>query len=95
MGQMMDLGKTQRQNAWQQVSDSSRQAGVDKEAANMIPNDLRQAISGEPEKYPDVKIPNGWHWTTTNGKQGITDGKQFRPYQANSKAELSGSKEAP
>jgi hypothetical protein len=28
-----------------------------------------------------VEIPGGWNWTQRNGKWGITDGKQFRPYK--------------
>jgi hypothetical protein len=46
MEQMIGLAKDQRANAWQQVSDSARQAGVDKEAAGMIPKDLRSGGGG-------------------------------------------------
>jgi hypothetical protein len=46
MEQMIGLAKDQRANAWQQVSDSARQAGVDKEASGMIPKDLRSGGGG-------------------------------------------------
>jgi hypothetical protein len=35
-------------------------------------------------QYPkDVTLPQGWSWTThSDGRMGITDGKNFRPYNA-------------
>jgi len=70
MGQMMDLAKSQRVDAWQRASDSADQAGVKDKVK--FPDDIRSALqgaAGTPPKGATMRVPG------SDGKMHWSDGK--------------------
>lgn len=73
--QMMGTSKINRAQMWNQAKQAAQQYGVPD--AVKLPSDL----AGEQGPPQGVTVPKGWSWTQQDGQWGITDGKNFRPYQ--------------
>lgn len=72
MGQMMDLAKSQRTDAWQRAADSADQAGVKDRVK--FPNDIK--LGGAPPQGATMKVPGSdgkLHWSDGKADLGVAE----------------------
>lgn len=85
MNQMMQLADQKRGYLWEQAQQTGANYGV---PLNVAPMQRRTPQGGGTQggnaaPPSGVVIPKGWRWQQQDGKWGITDGRNFRPYVGN------------